>query len=331
MRTFFSACCLFCLLLSCPALAGQPHVMVINSYHAEHPWVRAHNSALREGLAGRARITCLDLDTKRIPRSRFQESADRAWQAVVGENPDVVVLTDDNAVRLLGQRVMDHSIPLVFLGLNNNPRTYLGGLEGATGVLERPLYKRSLMYLQDILKPSPRRCLVLFDRGETSMVIKHTVFKDQTFVRLGDTAVDVRFIETFAQWREAILSARQKKYDIIFAGLYHSFSDEAGNHIASNDVLTWSSANTPVPIFGYWDFAVGKGRAVGGLVNSGQPQGKAAAELVLKILDGAQPGTLYPVIPEDGQFIFSRAELARWNILLPSDILKADEPVRFVD
>jgi ABC-type uncharacterized transport system substrate-binding protein len=163
------------------------------------------------------------------------------------------------------------------------------------------------------------------------MVIKTTVFRDQHFLRIGDTAVDVRFIATFAQWREAILSARQKNYDIIFAGLYHSFKDAAGNYIPSNEVLTWSSANSPVPVFGYWDFAVGEGRAVGGLVNSGQPQGKAAAELVLKILEGAKPGTLYPVIPEDGQFVFSRSELVRWGILLPSDILEGDEPVRFVD
>jgi ABC-type uncharacterized transport system substrate-binding protein len=312
-------------------MAGQPHVMVINSYHAEHPWVRAHNGALLEELDGRARITCLDLNTKRIPRDQYQESAERAWQAVLADRPDVVVLSDDNAVRLLGQRVMDSGIPLVFLGVNGNPRSYLGGLEGATGVLERPLYKRSLMYLQDILKPSPKRCLVLFDRGDTSMVIKETVFRNQRFLRLGNTAVDVRFIETYAQWREAILSAKQKKYDIIFAGLYHSFYDEAGNHIPSDEVLTWSSANSPVPVFGYWDFAVGKGRAVGGLVNSGRPQGKAAAELVLKVLDGAKPGTLYPVIPEDGQFVFSRSELARWGIPPPSQILKGDEPIRFVD
>jgi hypothetical protein len=305
--------------------------MVVNSYHAGHPWVRAHNGALLRELAGKARISCFDLDTKRIPRSQYPEAAERAWQAILAHRPDVVVLTDDNAVRLLGQRIMDKGIPLVFLGLNDNPRKYLGGLEGATGVLERPLYKRSLMYLQDILKPSPKRCLVLFDCGDTSMVIKDTVFRNQAALRLGDTAVDVRFLETFAQWREAILSARQNKYDLVFVGLYHSFCNENGEHIPSDEVLAWSSANSPVPIFGYWDFAVGKGRAVGGLVNSGEPQGEAAAELVLKILAGARPGSLYPVTPKDGQFVFSRYELQRWSILLPAHLLKADEPVRFVD
>ncbi|MEZ7198623.1 ABC transporter substrate-binding protein [Pseudodesulfovibrio karagichevae] len=330
MRLLLAACC-WLLLLPCPAWAGLPHVMVVNSYHAEHPWVRAHNAALLEKLAGKARVTCLDLDTKRIPRSQFREAAERAWRAVLADRPDVVVLTDDNAVRLLGRRVMDGGIPLVFLGVNDNPRKYLGGMDAATGVLERPLFKRSLLYLQDILGPTLKRCLILFDRGETSLVIRETTFKNQTSLRLGKTDVDILFLDTVAQWREAILSARDKNYDIIFAGLYHSFSDEAGNHIPSDDILAWSSANSPVPLFGYWDFAVGKGRAVGGLVNSGRPQGEAAAELVLRILAGERPGSLYPVIPKDGQFVFSRYELQRWGILVPLDIIKADEPVLFVD
>ncbi|MGE4421525.1 MAG: ABC transporter substrate-binding protein [Pseudodesulfovibrio sp.] len=331
MRLLLAACCWLFLLLPCPASAGPPHVMVINSYHAEHPWVRAHNAALLEKLAGKARVTCFDLDTKRIPRSQYPEAAERAWRAVLADRPDVVVLTDDNAVRLLGRRVMDSGIPLVFLGVNQNPRKYLGDMESATGVLERPLFKRSLLYLQDILGPSLKRCLILFDRGDTSLVIRETTFKNQTSLRLGNTDVDILFLETFAEWREAILSARKKNYDVIFAGLYHSFNDEAGEHIPSDEVLTWSSANSPVPLFGYWDFAVGKGRAVGGLVNSGRPQGEAAAELVLKILAGERPGCLYPVIPKDGQFVFSRYELQRWGILVPLDIIKADEPVRFVD
>jgi ABC-type uncharacterized transport system substrate-binding protein len=331
VRFFLAACCWLFLILPCPAAAGQPRVMVINSYHAEHPWVRAHNGALLKKLAGKARVDCFDLNTKRIPRSLYKEAAERAWQVLVADRPDVVVLTDDNAVRLLGQRVMDAGIPLVFLGVNQNPRKYLGGMETATGVLERPLFKRSLLFLQDIMGPSLKRCLVLFDRGDTSMVIRETVFRNQASLRLGNSDVDVLFLKTFAQWREAILSARGKAYDVIFVGLYHSFSDEAGNHVPSDEVLAWSSAHSPVPLFGYWDFAVGKGRAVGGLVNSGKPQGEAGAELVLKILAGAQPGSLYPVTPKDGQFLFSRYELQRWGIHLPANIIKADEPVRFVD
>jgi ABC-type uncharacterized transport system substrate-binding protein len=305
--------------------------MVVNSYHAGHPWVRAHNGALREKLAGKAAVSCIDLDTKRIPPSRYGEAAERAWRAIVAARPDVVVLTDDNAVRLLGQRVMDRGIPLVFLGVNQNPRKYLGGLEGATGVLERPLYKRSLIYVRDIMGPSLKRCLILFDRGDTSKVIRETVFKNQNSMRLGKIDVDVLFLDTFAAWREAILSAGDKGYDVIFVGLYHSLRDAAGDHVPSDEVLAWSSANAPVPVFGYWDFTVGRGRAVGGLVDSGRPQGKAAAELVLKILAGARPGSLYPVIPKDGQFVFSRSEMRRWGILLPSNIINGDEPVRFVD
>ena len=59
-------------------------------------------------------------------------------------------------------------------------------------------------------------------------------------------------------------------------------------------VLAWASAHSPVPLFCFWEFSVGKGRAIGGLVLDGRDQGAKAAELVNAILAGAQPKTLAP-------------------------------------
>lgn len=314
-----------------PSAAETALVMVVNSYDIGHSWVRAHNDALRERLASRARIDGFDMDTKRIPPEAYRDAAERAWQAIEAAKPDVVVLTDDNAVRLLGPRVMRKGIPLVFLGVNQNPRTYLGGMEGATGVLERPLYKRSLIFLREIMGPKLKRSLILFDSGATSQVIMNTVFKDKTSLKLGGTSADVRQVGTFAEWQQAVLSAGERGYNAIFAGLYHSLTDDQGMHVPGDTVITWTSANASVPVFGYWDFSVGPDRAVGGLVNSGRPQGEAAAELVLRILDGEPAGSLYPVTPKDGQFLFSRSGLRRWNIHLPDSITRAAEPVRYVD
>lgn len=319
------------LLLPRPAAAGTARVMVVNSYDIGHSWVRAHNDALRERLATRARVGRFDLDTKRIPPEAYREAAERAWRAIEADRPDVVVLTDDNAVRLLGPRVVRNGIPLVFLGVNQNPRTYLGRMEAATGVLERPLYKRSLMFLREIMGPALERSLILFDTGVTSRVILDTVFRGRTALSLGDTAADVRLLRTFAQWREAVLSAEDLGYDAIFAGLYHSLTDDLGRHVPGDAVITWTSVHAPVPVFGYWDFSVGPDRAVGGLVNSGKPQGEAAAELVLRILDGEPPGRIYPVTPKGGRFLFSRSGMHRWGLNLPESVTRGAEPVHYVD
>ena len=322
------------LLLASPALADETkaaEVLVVNSYSRDHPWVRAHNDALRTRLAGRAHLDYCYLDAKLVPPDQVAALAEEAWKRAVELKPDVVVLTDDAAVKHLGMRLMERGIPVVFLGINENPRKYLGDMELATGVLERPLFKRSLLFLQDIMGPSLRHCLILFDDSETSRVIMDTIFHGHRLQRLGHTIAEVRLSNSFERWQQAVLAAKDNDNEALFIGLYHTLVDENGNHVPSEDALAWVSAHSPVPVFAYWDFAVGKGKAVGGLVNSGRPQGVAAADLVIQILDGRAPGTLYPVTPKDGQFLFSRHELERWHISLPDRLAGVPEPVLFVE
>jgi ABC-type uncharacterized transport system substrate-binding protein len=331
VRFILAAFCCILLLTPRPAEAGKPFVTVVNSYHAGYLWVEGHNDALRDRLAETARLAFFYLDTKRTPPETHQAAAEQVWRKILSDPPDVLVLADDNAVKLLGRRAMDKGIPLVFLGVNQNPREYLGGLEAATGVLERPLYKRSLMFLREILGPSLKRSLLLFDSGQTARVILDSVFKDRTSLHVGDTMADVKLLCTFTQWRDAVLRSKERGYDIILMGLYHNLTDDDGNYVPSEEVMAWTSAHTPLPIFGYWDFAVGRGKAVGGLVNSARPQGEAAADLVLQILAGAKPSSLYPVTPTAGQFIFSRHELRRWGIKLPESLMETDTPILLVD
>lgn len=324
---------LLCLLLLLPATsrAEGRRVVVINSYHREHPWVRAHNDALAERLRGRADLEFRYLDTKRAPSGKYTRLAEQILSELSADPPAVAVLTDDNAVTLLGRQLMALHIPVVFLGVNENPRKYLGKMEMATGVLERPLYKRSLLFLNEILGPKLNRCLILFDSSETSKVILDTIFRGRKRMLLGDTGAELALLDTFGQWKKRVETAPQQGFDALFVGLYHTLTDDEGNHVDSDAVLEWTSAHSAVPVFAYWDFAVGKGKAVGGLVNSGRPQGEAAASLVLDILAGQPPDTLYPVTPKEGQFLFSRSELKRWHITLPDTLAGEDGTILYVD
>lgn len=99
----------------------------------------------------------------------------------------------------------------------------------------------------------------------------------------------------------------------------------------SEEVIRWTSAHSQVPVFGYWEFAVGKGKALGGLVNSGTPQGAEAAVLVRRILAGEPLTKLYPVSAEYGDLMFSMHELNRWGIQLPSTFYHEKGPLLLVE
>ena len=56
----------------------------------------------------------------------------------------------------------------------------------------------------------------------------------------------------------------KKGYDVILLGLYHTLRDDTGKHVEAEKVLEWTSENTPVPSFAFWDFLLGPRKAIGG-------------------------------------------------------------------
>lgn len=318
------------ILLTTVAHGQSKHVMVINSYHAEFPWVAAHNSALQKGLGDQTSLSFYYLDTKRTPLAEGRAKAKELMSKISAINPDVVVLADDFALQELGTPIMKEGIPVVFLGINGNPRHYLNAMPLATGILERPLLKRSIAYIKDILNDLDS-CLVLFDNKTTAQVVFESVFNGQKTCRFSKTDTTIKLHNTFAQWKRSVLESKNMGYDAIILGLYQALVDDEGNHVPAEEVAEWTSANSPVPVFGFWDFSIGKGKAMGGLILSGTPQGKEAAHLITKILDGHPVQTLQPVTAEHGRFLFSRSELRRWGITLPSYFNNPKEPIQFIE
>ena len=87
--------------------------------------------------------------------------------------------------------------------------------------------------------------------------------------------------------------------------------------MSEQTVLEWTSANSPVPVFCFWEFTVGKGMAIGGLVLDGHDQGMQAASLVNTILAGTLPRKISPRAALRGEYVFSKSELARWQLTVP--------------
>jgi len=313
------------------AAADRPLVLVINSYHAEYPWVMSHNEALRRNLSDAADLVFHDMDTKRLNPAHHVDRAALALAKYREVQPDLVILADDNALVFLGRDITRAGTPVVYLGINANPRTYIGNAELITGVLERPLLKRSIVFLHDILGAHLDRCLVLFDDGATAKATLDTVFRGRNRISVCKTRTDIVLASTMGQWKQHVLTAGKLGYGAIILGLYHTLTDGEGKHVPDDAVARWTADNSPVPVFAFWDFAVGRDKAVGGLVLAGRPQGEEAARLARRILDGEAPVNVHPVIAEHGRFLFSRSGLERWHITLPPDLAQPGESLDFLE
>ena len=90
-------------------------------------------------------------------------------------------------------------------------------------------------------------------------------------------------------WQKYIKEAKSSGYDAIFVGLYHTIKDSQGAHVPPQDILSWTNKNTELPLFGFWTFAVGNGKIIGGYLLDGYKQGEKAAQLLQDFSNGKKP------------------------------------------
>ena len=290
-------------------------ILVIQSYHKEYAWDKAYTQALKEKLGKDYKLTFFQMDTKRLPKSKYLERADAAWNNYLTKKPDLVILGDDNAVKFLGKRFANTKTPTVFLGINNNVRHYFENYkipENITGVLERPLIRSSISNIITSV-PGVKKILILFDSGTTSKASIDQRIKILKNIHNFNGEIDLKQIGDEQTWKNTIKNAKKNGYDLIFVGLYHTITDLKGVHVPAKEILSWTNKNTQLPLFGFWTFAVGKGKTIGGYVLNGYKQGEAAAKLVRELSKGLKPRI---VVGNKGILQFSKSELKRWNIKL---------------
>lgn len=317
MKTYF----LLALILICaPSFANK--VLIIESYHSEYPWDKDYVAGIKETLAPSYQVDTFQMNTKRLPEKEFAAMAEKAYLKYLKIKPDVVVLGDDNALKYMLPKLYNEPISIVFLGINSNPRKLLSRNQGKakiTGVLEQPLLIKSINEIGQLLPEKNAKLLVLFDSGITSKIAKKFISKQYQAVRRTlSIQVDIENVESLSDWQSHVNDSSNSGYSAIVVGLYHTIVDENNQNVDSASIMTWTNQHSPVPLFGFWDFSVGKGKALGGVVLFGKSQGVEAGKMVNKILQGQDTDQIPIHIGKQGKAIYSEFEMERWGLHPPS-------------
>ena len=307
-----------------PISAQEEKILIIESYHHTYPWDASYKKGLEKILGKRYDLVTFEMDTKRIPKSEYETRADLAFDTYKQLNPELIILGDDNALKYVGPKFVNTKTPVVYLGINQNPRNYgMFGPENITGVLERPLMKRSIVYLSEIYTSDLKKVLIMFDNGTTSHSSVEQVFRGRHSITIAGIQADLKQIRHLNEWQQTVLSAKDEGYDAIIIGLYQTIVDGNGDHVPSDTLIAWTSKNTPIPPFGFWDFTVGPKKTIGGLVLFGEVQGETAGKMAIEILTKKKiPYEIRPVVAKKGRLLFSTSQLERWQekISLPEKI-----------
>jgi ABC-type uncharacterized transport system substrate-binding protein len=295
-------------------------IFIVESYHVEYPWDISYKEGLSESLKNNYKLTYFQMDTKRLPKDEHSKRADAAFEKFKKGNYDLVILADDAALKLVGPKLVAEKIPVVFLGINNNPRNYFEVMPTQfTGILERPLFRRSISFIKDIY-PKAKTIITIWDSDITSNVSIQEIFGDKEQINVNGIDVTYKSIGDWNDWKNFITSMKDH-YDVVVFGLYHTIKDETKKQIDAEEVIKWSSQNTPIPSFGFWDFSVGADKNMGGYVLYGKTQGFEAGKLVKQILEEkVSPKDIPPKYIDEGKFTFSKKQMDRWKVQLPNEI-----------
>ena len=304
-------------------LIAKQKILIIESYHSEYDWDKNYITGIKDVLKDDFDLLYFQMNTKKISKGQYQEKADQAWELFLQVNPDLVILGDDSALKYLSMPFSETTTPVIYLGINNNPRNYhLQNSKNIMGILERPLIKRAIPTVAQLFTPKITRMLLMFDNSQTSHYVFKQVFSSNSQMIISGIQVDIKLIDDWDIWQSTLLNA-DNFYDAVFFGLYHTLTDENNNPIPAEQVLQWSSKNAPVPPFGFWDFSIGADKAIGGLVLLGYEQGKLAAGIAKDILlNHIQPDQINTKTAEKGRYLFSRQALLKYELTLPENIAK---------
>ncbi|BBO78346.1 hypothetical protein DSCW_57630 [Desulfosarcina widdelii] len=295
--------------------------MNISAYNKGYKWTDDCVKGISSVLEDRYNLVTIYMNTKVLSKGQHQESADKSWNAYKEIKPDLVMLGDDNALYFLGPKFADSDVPVVFYGVNANPRKYFKDKsipKNITGILERvPIYA-VLRIVKPLLK-NAKNMLLLFDDSPTSDAAIETMLDGKNHISIANFDLYSKRVCTFKAWRDTIIQAQQK-YDTIYLSTLFTIKDEDGRCMNPPDVLAWSSKHTKIPLFGSQESMVHNDGVLGAIVIVGEKHGQMAAEMASHILEGDK--IPIHIMHKDSEILLNRRQLEKFNIDLPDSISK---------
>ncbi len=323
MKVFYLMVSVLLVVSAVGAAQARNKVLLVFSYHPEYSWVMEETRGAEDVLEGkRITIEKFYLDTKRRTSAEWKKKvAEDAIKRIEEFKPDLVIVFDDNACELVAKKYIGKTLPFVFGGMNGEPEDYGFPAENITGVLERGHVSESIELLKRLV-PNVTKVTIITDNSPSSQAFISRVRK----TTLPTEIYGFYSNDDFDAWK-ARVKELQSKVDAIGLFLYHTIK-EKGEEVSlpAEEVLKWTLENSGLPKFAIFDFTV-KGGALCGVTLSGYEQGKAAAEIALIILAGANPANISIKCPEKGTPMINEKRAEELKINIPKDLLEEVEIV----
>jgi diguanylate cyclase (GGDEF)-like protein len=296
-------------------------VLVLHSYHQGLEWTDNITRGIQSVFSPYQKqyeIYYEYLDTKRNTGQAFME---QMVNFVSAQNRhvqyEVVIVSDNTALKLINEgRIHFSGDPqIIFCGINNYQQILINNINNVTGVVENTDH-RATVELMRKLHPERNQVTVIIDKTPTGDAIR------KEFMGIEKTykgKLEFIFLREFLLKEIPKNLAELDENDLVYLTTFNR--DRKNNFISYTEGIEMISRSTNVPIYGSWDFYLGKG-IIGGRITSGYRQGQEAGKLAIKALQGQQANNLQVITDSPNQYMFDYKYIKQHDIdrsLLPNN------------
>lgn len=332
LRILLLSMLLLCMALQPAHAERKKKILVLHSYHQGLMWTDNITTGIQEVFAplhAEYEVYYEYLDSKRNGDSKYLTDI---ASFISLKNKDieyeVIISVDNNALDMLNQGKIHFkgNPPIIFTGINFYTPQLIANLKHVTGVIELTDHIATIQIMHK-LHPQTDTITVILDRTASGKRIREDFRK-----------IEHQFPNTkFRFLREFLLSDIPEivktfsDNELLYILIFNR--DSEGNFISYAESIEALSKYTDIPIYGSWDFYLGKG-IVGGNITSGEQQGRDAAQLALRILQGENIDNIEIIKDSPTWFMFDNTYIQQYHVdqtLLPKESIIINQPLTWVD
>ncbi len=311
---------------------AQKKILVLHSYHQGLEWTDQISEGIRSVFPyqDEVKIYYEYLDTKRNYSDRYYDKLISLYKEKAKLiDFDVIIVSDNAAFNFIieyGEELYPKT-PIVFCGVNNFNLNFLENKSDICGIVEKAEH-REILNLILKLHPNLNKLIIINDKTLTGREIQEEL---KVILTDYENEFDYQIWDTFTIKELQSRLNKLSENNVIYLLVLNR--DKNDNFISYNQGINKIKEVSKNPIYGAWDFYLGKG-IVGGKLISAQSQGKQAALMAKKIINGEKDFCERIAFAKDNNFYFDFLELKKYGIEeneLPAGSIIVNQPESFFE
>lgn len=313
-------------------VSAEKDILVLHSYHQGLEWTDQISEGIRSVFPYKdeVKIYYEYLDTKRNYSKKYYDkliSLYREKARII--DFDVIIVSDNAAFNFIleyGEELYPNT-PVVFCGVNNLNQERLNNHGDICGIVEKAEHRQTLNLILK-LHPDLNKLIIINDQTLTGRNVKEEL---KVILKEYQEELDYEIWDTFTIEELQQRLIEMDRNNVIYLLVLNR--DKNGNFISYNQGIDKIKEVSKNPIYGAWDFYLGKG-IVGGRLISAQAQGREAALMAKEIINGQNDFCAKIVQNTANNYLFDYLELQKYDISqaeLPAEGRIVNQPEPFLE